>query len=66
MAIPSFISFTSQIFTPLLVEVLKTKHALRLVLLVVFVTVFVFLTVNNSENTNSYNRNDEHAYNNSW
>ena len=65
MAIPSFISFTSQVFTPLLVEVLKTKHGLRLVLLLVFVTVCVFLTINNSENTSSYNRNDEHACNNS-
>ena len=65
MAIPSFISFTSQVFTPVLVEVLKTKHGLRLVLLVVFITVCVFLTINNSENTSSYNSNDEHACNNS-
>lgn len=65
MVIPSFISFTSQVLTPLLVQVLKTKHGLRLVLLLVFVAVFVFLTINNSENTSSHNSNDEHACNNS-
>ena len=57
---PSLISLTSQIFT-LLVEVMKTNHGLRLVLLLVFVTVCVFLTsnINRNENASSYDNNDE-------
>ena len=60
---PSFISFfTSQIITPL-VEVMKTNHGLKLVLLV-FVTVCVFLigNINRDENASSYDNNDEHEW----
>ena len=59
----SFISFfTSQIITPL-VEVMKTNHGLKLVLLV-FVTVCVFLigNINRNENASSYDNNDEHEW----
>lgn len=63
MIIPSFISLTSQILTPL-VEVMKTDHGLRLVLLVVFVTVCVFVTsnINRNENASSYDNNDDHEW----